>query len=68
MNAEEAHILCNEHIIHEDFYGEFDVNAFHKSVFDDILDPVIDPNNLNMKRDRAPAGQQGLPRMVVVDP
>ena len=61
MNIDE---LGEEHIIDEDFHGEFDKNLFQDLVADDILDPDLNINNPNMEG----AGQQGGQRMVVVDP
>ena len=53
-----------EHIIDEDFHGEFDENIFQDLVADDILDPDLNINNPDMED----AGHQGPQRMVVVDP
>ena len=52
-----------EHIIDEDCHEEFDESLFQDSVADDILDPDLNINNLNMEG----AGHQGPQRMVVVD-
>ena len=57
-----------EHIIDEDFHGEFDENLFQDLVVDDIVDPDLNIDIPNMEGARQGAGQQGLQRMVVVDP
>ena len=57
-----------EHIIDEDFHGEFDENLFHNLVVDDIVDPDLNIDIPNMEGARQDAGQQGPQRMVVVDP
>ena len=61
MNIDEP---GEEHIIDEDFHGEFDENLFQDLVADDILDPHLNINNPTMEG----AGHQGPQRMVVVDP
>ena len=38
-----------EHIIDEDFHGEFDEHLFQDLVTDDILDPDLNINNPNME-------------------
>ena len=45
-------------IIDENCHNEFDENLFYALVLDAILDPTLNPNNLNMEDGRAPAGQQ----------
>ena len=57
-----------EHIIDEDFHGEFRENVFQDLIADDILDHDLNINNPNMEGGRQGAGQQGPQRMVVVDP
>ena len=57
-----------EHIIDEDFHGEFDKNLFQDLVADDILDPDLNIDNPNMEGARQGACQQGPQRMVIVDP
>ena len=57
-----------EHIIDEDFHGEFDENLFQDLVVDDIVDPDLNIHIPNMEGARQDAGQQGPQRMVVVDP
>ena len=37
-----------EYNIDYEFHGEFDKNIFHELIVDDILDPVIKPNNPKM--------------------
>ena len=59
---------CEEHIIVEDFHGEFDENLFKDLVADDILDPDLNIDIPKMEGARQGAGLQGLQRMVVVDP
>ena len=61
MNIDEP---SEEHIINEDFHGEFDENLFQDLVTDDILDPDLNINNPNMEG----AGHQGPQSMVVVEP
>ena len=61
MNIDEP---GEEHIIDEDFHGEFDENLFQDLVADDILDPDLNIDIPNMEG----AGQQGPQRMVVIDP
>ena len=65
MNIDEP---GEEHIIDEDFHGEFDENLFQDLVADDILDPNLNINNPNMEDGRQGAGHQEPQRMVVVDP
>ena len=65
MNIDEP---GEEHIIYEDFHGEFDENLFQEFIADDILDPDLNINNPNMEGGRQGAGQQGPQRVVVVDP
>ena len=65
MNIDEP---GEEHIIDEDFHGEFDENLFQDLVADDILDPDLNLDIPNMEGVRQGAGQQGPQRMVVVDP
>ena len=65
MNIDEP---GEEHIIDENFYGEFDENLFQDLVADDISDSNANHNNLSMGGSRQGAGQQGPKRMVVVDP
>ena len=65
MNIDEP---GEEHIIDENFLGEFDENFFNDLVAHDILDPDINYSNLNMEGGSQCAGQQGPHRMVVVDP
>ena len=65
MNIDEP---GEEHIIDEDFHGEFDENLFQDLVADDILDPNLNIENSNMAGVRQGAGQEGPQRMVVVDP
>ena len=65
MNIDEP---GEEHIIDEDFHGEFDENLLQDSVADDIIDPDLNIDIPNMKGARQGAGQQGPQRMVVVDP
>ena len=60
MNIDEP---GEEHIIDEDFHGEFNENSFQKLMADDILDPDLNINNPNMEG----AGQQGPQRMVVIE-
>ena len=57
-----------EHIIDEGFHGEFDENLLQDLVVDDILDPDLNIDILNMEGARQGAAQQGPQRMVVVDP
>ena len=49
VNIDES---VEEHIIYEDFQGEFHENLFHDLVADDILDPDINKNIPNMEGDR----------------
>ena len=56
-----------EHIIDEDFLGEFDKNLVHVLVAGDI-DPNTNHNNPNMEGSRKSACQHGPQLMVVVDP
>ena len=66
MNIDEP---GEEHIIDEDFHGEFDENLFQDLVVDDIVDPDLNIDIPNMEGGaRQDAGQQGPQRMVVVDP
>ena len=57
-----------EHIIDEDFHGEFDENLLQDLVVDDIVDPDLNIDILNMEGARQGAGQQGPQRIVVFDP
>ena len=57
-----------EHIIDEDFHGEFDENLLQDLVAYDIVDPDLNIDIPNMECTRQGAGQQGPQRMVVVDP
>ena len=61
MNIDEP---GEEHIIDDDFHGEFDENLFQDLVADDILDADLNINNPYMEG----TGHQGPQRMVVVDP
>ena len=65
MNIDEP---GEEHIIDEDFHGEFDENLLQDLVADDIVDPDLNIDIPNMEGTRQGAGQQGLQRMVVGDP
>ena len=65
MNIDEP---GEEHIMDEDFHGEFDVNLFQDLVADDIFYPDLNIDNPNMEDIRQGAGQQGPQGMVVVDP
>ena len=65
MNIDEP---GEEHIIDEDFHGEFDETLFQDLVVDDIVDPDLNIDIPNMEGARQGAGQQGPQRMVVVDP
>ena len=55
-----------EHILDEDFHGEFDENLFQDLVADDILDPELNIDIPNMEVGRQGAGQQGTKRIVVL--
>ena len=57
-----------EHIIDEDFHGEFDENLLQDLVPDDIVDPDLNIDIPNMEGTRQGAGQQGPQRIMVVDP
>ena len=57
-----------QHIIDEDFHGEFDENLFQDLAANDILDPSLNINNPNMEGGRQGAGQKGPQRMMVIDP
>ena len=66
MNIDEP---GEEHIIDEDFHGEFDENLFQDLVVDDIAGPDLNIDIQDMEGGaRQGAGQQGPQRMVVVDP
>ena len=65
MNIDEP---GEDHVIDEDFHGEFDENLFQDLVSGDILDPDLNIDNPNMEGARQGVGQQGPQRMVVVDP
>ena len=65
MNIDEP---GEEQVIDEDFHCEFDENLFQDLVADDILDPNLNINNLNMEGGRQGAYQQGPQRMVVFNP
>ena len=65
MNIDEP---SDEHIIDEDFHGEFDENIFQDLVADDIVDPDLNIDIPNMEGAMHDVGQQGPQRMVVVDP
>ena len=65
MNIDEP---GKEHIIDEDFHGEFDENLLQDLVADDLVDPGLNIDIPNMEGARQDAGQQGPQRMVVVDP
>ena len=56
MNIDEP---GEEHIIDEDFHGEFDENLPQDLVVDDILDPDLNIDYPNMEGARQCAGQQG---------
>ena len=55
MNIDEP---GEEHIIYEDFHGEFDENLFQELVADDIVDPDLNIDIPNMEGARQGAGQQ----------
>ena len=65
MNIDE---LGEEQVIDEDFHGVFDEILFQDLVADEILDPDLNINNLNMEGGRHGAGQEGPKRIMVVDP
>ena len=65
MNIDEP---GDEHIIDEDFHGEFDENLFQDLVVDDISDPDLNIDIPYMEGAREGTGQQGPQGMVVVDP
>ena len=55
MNIDEP---GEEHVIDEDFHGEFNENLFHDLMVVDILDLNLNLNNPNMEGDTQGAGQQ----------
>ena len=57
-----------EHIIDDDFHGEFDENLFQDLVADDILDPDLTINNQNMEGGRQGASQQGPQKWWLLTP
>ena len=65
MNIDEP---GEEHILDEDFHGEFDENVFHNLLAGDILDPDINKNNPNMEGGRQGAKQQGAQKRWLLTP
>ena len=65
MNIDEP---GEEHIIDEDFHGEFDEKLFQDLVVEDIVDPDLNINIPNMEGARQGCSQQGPQRIVFVDP
>ena len=65
MNIDEP---AEEHIIDEDFHGEFDESLLQDLVAHEIADPDLNVDIPNMEGARQGAGQQGPQRIVVVDP